>query len=92
MNKSDIIIILGFIFIVIGFVSFALAGTIYAPSQSSGYAFSFFIFPFPLIFVGGKPEYLVSITAEIAFVIFIIFFILYILYIIMAMKRLKESV
>ncbi len=92
MNKSDIIIILGFIFIVTGFVAFALAGTIYTSSQSSGYAFSFFVFPFPVIFVGGKPAYLVSITAEMAFIIFIVFFILYILYMIMAMKRLKKSI
>ncbi len=92
MNKSDAIIILGFIFIVIGFVSFALAGTIYATSQSSGYAFSFFVFPFPVIFVGGKPAYLVSITAEITFIIFIVFFILYILYMIAALKRVKKSI
>ncbi len=92
MNKSDIIIILGFIFIVAGFVSFALAGTIYTTSQSMGYAFSFFIFPFPVIFIGGKPAYLVSIMAEITFIIFIVFFILYILYMISAIKSLKKSV
>ncbi|MFP3133377.1 MAG: hypothetical protein RXR19_04680 [Nitrososphaeria archaeon] len=90
MNKSDVIILLGFIFILVGFMSFVFAGMLYASNQSFGYAFSFFIFPFPVIFIGGKPAYLVSVTAEIMFIIFIIFFIIYVLYIISAIRELKK--
>ena len=79
MKKSDVLILLGFLLIIVGFFSFAFAA-LTAPSQTSGFAYGFFVFPIPIVFVGGKPAYLVSITALVAFLIFLAIFFFYVFY------------
>ncbi|MGC9208727.1 MAG: hypothetical protein ACP5GH_02575 [Nitrososphaeria archaeon] len=92
MEKPEYLLFFGFALIVLGFIMFAVAGAYYQTyyTNSSGFAFSFFVFPFPVIFVGGRPEYLVTAVFIVALAIFIIFMIIYIYFMLSAYRKLKS--
>lgn len=87
MKRSTLFFLLGFVMIFAGIATLMIT----AISSSSSYGVAFAVFPFPFIFVAGKPEGMVYIVAIASMVFFVIVLVIYALMLYFIANKIKKQ-